>query len=132
MKKSLLQRILMTLALLFGAMSAASAADRFYMDAVNIEPNETRTLAFYLENENPYFGFQGDLKLPEGLEVVTETGEPSITLSSRADNSFQIVTNTLADGSLRFGTFSTSHSSFTGHTGALLYLKVSDLRVCRR
>ena len=124
MKKSLLQRILMTLALLFGAMSAASAADRFYMDAVNIEPDETRTLAFILENENPYFGFQGDLKLPEGLEVVTETGKPSITLSSRADNSFQIVTNTLADGSLRFGTFSTSHSSFTGHSGALLYLKV--------
>ena len=114
----------MTLALLFGAMSAASAADRFYMDAVNIEPNETRTLAFYLENDNPYFGFQGDLKLPEGLEVVTDNGKPSITLSSRADNSFQIVTNTLADGSLRFGTFSTSHSAFTGHTGALLYIKV--------
>lgn len=124
MKKSLFQRILMTLALFLGAMSAASAADRFYIDAVNIEPDETRTLAFYLENENPYFGFQGDLKLPEGLEVVTETGKPSITLSSRADNSFQIVTNTLADGSLRFGTFSTSHSAFTGHTGALLYLKV--------
>lgn len=124
MKKSLLQRILMTLALLFGAMSAASAADRFYMDAVNIEPGETRTLAFNLENENPYFGFQGDLKLPEGLEVVTESGKPSITLSSRADNSFQIVSNTLADGSLRFGTFSTSHSSFSGNSGALLYLKV--------
>lgn len=124
MKKSLFQRILMTLALLFGAMSAASAADRFYMDAVNIEPNETRTLAFYLENENPYFGFQADLGLPEGLEIVTENGKPSITLSSRADNSFQIVSNTLADGSLRFGTFSTSHSSFTGNSGALLYLKV--------
>lgn len=114
----------MTLALFFGAMSAASAADRFYMDAVNIEPNETRTLAFYFENENPYFGFQSDLKLPEGLDVVTENGKPSITLSSRADNSFQIVSNTLADGSLRFGTFSTSHASFTGNSGALLYIKV--------
>lgn len=124
MKKSLLQRILITLTLLFAAMSAASAADRFYMDAVNIEPNETRTIAFYLENENPYFGFQGDLKLPEGLEIVTENGKPSITLSSRADNSFRIVSNTLADGTLRFGTFSTSHSSFSGNSGALLYLKV--------
>lgn len=124
MKKSLLQRILITLTLLFAAMSAASAADRFYMDAVNIEPNETRTIAFYLENENPYFGFQGDLKLPKGLEIVTENGKPSITLSSRADNSFRIVSNTLADGTLRFGTFSTSHSSFSGNSGALLYLKV--------
>lgn len=124
MKKSLLQRMLMTLALLFGAMSAASAADRFYMDAVNIEPNETRTLAFCLDNENPYLGFQADLILPEGLAMVMENGKPSITISSRADNSFQIVSNTLTDGTLRFGTFSTSHSSFTGNSGALLYLKV--------
>ena len=124
MKESLLQRLMMTLALLFGAMSAASAADRFYMDPVNIEPGEIRTLAFNLENKNPYYGFQGDLKLPEGLEVVTENGKPSITLSQRADNSFQIVSNTMADGILRFGTFSTSHSSFTGNSGALLYIKV--------
>ncbi len=124
MKKSLLQRMLLTLALLFGAMSAASAADRFYMEAANIEPAETRTLVFCLDNENPYFGFQADLKLPEGLEVVAENGKPAITLSSRADNSFQIVGNTLADGSLRFGTFSTSHASFSGNSGALLNIKV--------
>lgn len=124
MKKSLLQRMLLTLALLFGAMSAASAADRFYMEAANIEPAETRTLVFCLDNENPYFGFQADLKLPAGLEVVTENGKPSIALSERADNSFMIVSNTLADGTLRFGTFSTSHASFTGDSGELFAVKV--------
>ena len=119
-----IKHLLLTLGLLFGAIQGAFAADRFYMDAVNIEPGETRTLAFYLENEKPYFGFQADLNLPEGLEVVAENGKPSITLSSRADNSFQIVSNTLADGTLRFGTFSASHESFAGDSGALLYIKV--------
>ena len=45
MKQSFIYRTLMVLALLFGAMSAASATDRFYVEAANIEPGETKTLS---------------------------------------------------------------------------------------
>lgn len=124
MKRKNVKHMLLSLGLLFGAIQGALAADRFYMEAVNIEPGETRALEFCLENENPYYGFQADLKLPAGLEVVTENGKPSIALSERADNSFMIVSNTLADGTLRFGTFSTSHASFNGDSGELFAVKV--------
>lgn len=124
MKRKNVKHMLLSLGLLFGAIQGALAADRFYMEAVNIEPGETRALEFCLENENPYYGFQADLKLPAGLEVETENGKPSIALSERADNSFMLVSNTLADGTLRFGTFSTSHASFNGDSGELFAIKV--------
>ena len=114
----------MTLALFLGAMSAASAADRFYIDAVNIEPGETKTLAFILDNEQEFYGFQADITLPDGLEIVTNNGKPDITLSSRADASYTIVSNMLANENVRLGTFSTSHTPLTGNYGALLYVKV--------
>ena len=124
MNKSLYIRMMMALTLLFGAMSAASAADRFYLDAANVEPGETKMLAFCLENSQEYFGFQADITLPEGLEVVVSNGKPDITLSSRADASYTIVTNLLTKQSVRLGTFSTSHTPISGDSGALLYIKV--------
>lgn len=124
MKRKNVKHLLLSLGLLFGAIQGALATDRFYMEAVNIEPGETRELEFCLENGSLYYGFQANLKLPAGLEVVTENGKPSIALSERADNSFMIVSNTLADGTLRFGTFSTSHASFTGDRGELFAVKV--------
>ena len=57
MKRSFIYRTLMVLALLFGAMSAASAADRFYVKAANIEPGETKTLSFNLDNDQTFYGF---------------------------------------------------------------------------
>lgn len=114
----------MTLTLLFGAMSAASAADRFYIDAVNIEPDETKTLAFILDNDQELYGFQADISLPDGLVIVTNNGKPDITLSSRADDSYTVVSNLLANGNVRLGAFSTSHTALSGNSGALLYMKV--------
>lgn len=124
MMKSLFQRILMTLTLLLGAMSAASAADGLSIDVGYIEPGETRTLAINLENEVPYYGFQADINLPKGLEFVIENGSPVIFLSSRADSSYSLVTNLINLGSLRVGAFSSDHTSITGSSGTLLYIKV--------
>lgn len=125
MKQSFIYRTLMTLALLFGAMSAASAADRFYVDAANIEPGETKTLSFNLDNDQTFYGFQADITLPEGLEIITNTsGKAEVTLSSRCDGSYSTVSNLLASGEVRIGAFSTSHTAISGNSGALLYLKV--------
>lgn len=125
MKRSFIYRTLMVLALLFGAMSAASATDRFYVEAANIEPGETKTLSLNLDNDRTFYGFQADITLPEGLEIITNTsGKADVTLSSRCDGSYTTVSNVLASGTVRLGAFSTSHTAISGNTGALLYLKV--------
>lgn len=124
MKKSIIQRTLILLTLLLQAMSAASAADRFFIDAVNIEPGETRQLAFMLENSQEFFGFQADITLPEGLEFVQTNGKPDFKLSSRADASYSTVSNLLANGILRVGAFSTTHTALAGNSGALMYANV--------
>ncbi|MDE5929187.1 MAG: Ig-like domain-containing protein, partial [Muribaculaceae bacterium] len=124
MNKTIKQRMLILLTLLFGAMSAASAADRFYIDAANIEPGETRQLAFMLDNSQDFYGFQADITLPEGLEFVQTNGKADIKLSSRAGASYSTVSNLLADGSLRVGAFSTTHTAFSGNSGALMYANV--------
>lgn len=125
MKKSLLQHVLLTLTLLLGAMSVASAADRIYIDAVYIEPGETQTIAINLENEVPYYGFQADINLPKGLEFVIENGSPSISLSARTNASYSLVTNLVNLGCLRVGAFSSNHTSIAGTSGTLLFVKVS-------
>lgn len=125
MKKTNIIKPILLLTLLFGAMSAAGAEDRFYIDAVNIEPGETKTLAFNLDNSQEFYGFQADITLPEGVEIVMNGSKPDITLSSRTDASYNVVSNLLSSGAVRLGTFSTSHTPISGTSGALLYLKVS-------
>lgn len=125
MKKINIWKPIMLMTLLFGAMSAAWAEDRFYIDAVNIEPGETKTLAFNLDNSQEFYGFQADISLPEGVEIVKTNGKPDVELSARADDSYSVVTNMLSSGAIRLGTFSTSHSPIIGNSGALLYMKIS-------
>ncbi|MDE6300876.1 MAG: hypothetical protein K2M19_04100 [Muribaculaceae bacterium] len=125
MKQSLIQHLLITLALLLGAMSAASAADRFYLDAVNIEPGETTDLTFNLDNEQTIYGFQADVALPEGVAIITTSSDKAeITLSERCDGSYVTVSNLLASNVVRLGAFSTSHAAISGESGALFSLKV--------
>ena len=126
MKKTRFSRfcLLMTLALLFGALPVLSAEDRFYIDKFNIEPGETRYLSVFLENEQAYYGFQADFTLPDGLEFVLNGGQADCKLSSRADNSYSLVSNLTSSSVLRVGAFSTTHSAFTGGSGVLLQIKV--------
>lgn len=117
-------RMLMILASLLGAVSESEAADRFYPEAVNLEPGETRRIGFILENSQELFGFQADITLPEGVEFVTVNGKPGLTLSARADGSYTTVSNLTAPGAVRFGAFSATHTSIGGSDGALLYAEV--------
>lgn len=118
------RRLAMLVLVLGYVCTGASASDRFYAEPVNIEPGESGTLVFILENEQKYFGFQADIQLPAGLEMVQINGKANISLSPRAGDSYIVVNNILADGRLRIGTFSTTHASFEGDKGALMYLPV--------
>lgn len=106
-------------------MSAATAADRFYADEVNFEPGETKTIVFNLENSQDFYGFQADITLPYGLSIVSKSGKPEVTLSSRANSSYTLVSNQLSAECVRVGAFSTNHTAITGTSGALLYVKVA-------
>lgn len=124
MNQRLSYRLLMLQTLFLAAMSVAAAADRFYLDAVNVEPGETKTLIFNLDNSQEFYGFQADIVLPAGLEIVKLNGRPDCTLSSRVDASYTLVSNLLANGNIRLGAFSTDHTSISGDRGALLYVHV--------
>lgn len=125
MKQSFIYRMAMMLILLFGAMSAASAADRFYLESANVEPGETKTLTFILDNDRPFYGFQTDITFPEGLNIVTSSaGKYDCSLSERFDSSFSLLVHPQSNGDIRFGAYSTNHSAIAGNSGALLYVTV--------
>lgn len=114
----------MSLILLLGAVSTASAANRLYINGVNIEPGETRALALVLDNDQSFYGFQFDLELPEGLELVYDNNKPEILFASRTNGSYSPASNVLANGKIRIGSFSTYHVPIIGETGVLMYISV--------
>lgn len=114
----------MVLALLFGAVSAASAAERFYIAPLNIEPGETRQVNLILDNAQEYFGFQAEITLPEGLMFVENSGDVDFTLTDRADNSFTKVQKLLSSQSVCIGAFSLKHLPFSGNDGTLVSIQV--------
>ncbi|WP_302776265.1 Ig-like domain-containing protein [Porphyromonas uenonis] len=125
MKKQIIQRLSMLLVLLFGAIFSGMAVNRLQIETAGIEPGETVAVPISLENDQTFYGFQLDIAFPEGLDAVQKNGNADVILSSRLDNSFQLVTNKLADGKLRILAFSTSHQAITGNSGALFYINVS-------
>ena len=110
--------------LMMCSVSGAHAADRFYIEPVEISPGETNALVFNLENGQELFGFQADLKLPDGLEFVSVNNQADITLSSRFDRSYTVISKINNDGTLRFGTFSTTHTAIKENDGTLLTTNV--------
>lgn len=125
MNKSLFKYILMSLALLFGVMPEISAADSLSIEALYIEPGETKNLALDLDSEVSYYGFQIEISLPNGLEFADKNDAPSIMLSSRVDSSYSIVTNLLNSRLLRIGAFSTTHTPIDDTSGALVFIDVA-------
>lgn len=101
------------------------AVNRLQIETAGIEPGETVAVPISLENDQTFYGFQLDIAFPEGLDAVQKNGKADVILSSRLDNSFQLVTNKLADGKLRILAFSMSHQAITGNSGALFYINVS-------
>lgn len=116
--------VLMLMSVLLGAWTTASANEQFYIDPFNIEPGESCILAFQLENSQELYGFQADIKLPEGLIIKTVDGKADCSLSERASSSYSIVSNLLNESELRVGAFSLSHTPLEGYNGDILYVSV--------
>lgn len=125
MKQSSQLRALIAMMLLFMTASAAAAANRFFIDPVNIEPGETVQLLFQLENETKFYGFQADIALPKGLSFLKDSNDKAeIRLSDRCGAGFSVVSNLLNERNLRVGAFSTSHAAITGNQGSLIEVSV--------
>ncbi len=121
------KRYLIAILLLLSLVAPfAATADRFYVNPEDLERGKIETLQFVLENSQEFFGFQANVSLPAGLEVVKGTdGELEVTLSNRADDgNFRVNSNLLPDGSLIMGAFSSSHKAFSGENGVLVNLNV--------
>ncbi|MDE5586362.1 MAG: Ig domain-containing protein, partial [Muribaculaceae bacterium] len=114
------------LLLLSMAVPFAASADSFYVEPADLELGKTEKLRFVLENSQEYFGFQAEVKLPAGLQVVKNSdGEPDVTLSSRADGgNYMVNSNMLDDGVLIMSAFSANRTPFSGDSGLLLDLNV--------
>lgn len=115
-----LLNLLMLVALLFSAVPQASADDRFYAGDFNMEPGTSRTVGFILDNDREFIGFQADIVLPEGLEVVMDGQSPQCSLSTRTDGTYSLFSNVLADGTVRVGAFSVQNTPIQGNSGELL------------
>ena len=125
MKTFKIQHIIMTLVLLLGAMPAALADNRLYVRTANIKPGTTGQLSFSLENSQEFFGFQLDIELPAGLELVATDGKAVIRMSERADGGvYSVVSNLLSPHSMKLGAFSTTHTAFSSNDGVLFRTKV--------
>lgn len=111
-------RILIFLMLLIGSISAANAADRFFVEPTLVEAGKNATLDFQLDNENTYYGFQTELILPSGLVL------KSFTLDdARADSSYDLISN-IEDGKILLAVFSNDHSPIICNSGPLLKMEV--------
>jgi DNA repair exonuclease SbcCD ATPase subunit len=78
--------------------------------------NGTHRTALSLSNANSYVAAQMDVVVPEGMKV---TG---VKLSGR-NGSHDLLTNTLADGTLRIVVSSMENVAFSGNEGAVLYIE---------
>ncbi|MDE5849326.1 MAG: Ig-like domain-containing protein [Muribaculaceae bacterium] len=102
-------------------------ADSFNVVPADLELGKTATLQFTLENATPYYGFQAEVKLPDGLTAVKKgtDGTLDFSLSSRADEGkYELNSNTLSNGNLIIGAFSGNHTAFTENDGVLVNLNV--------
>ena len=99
----------------------AALADSFTIKPVELELGKPATLEFNLQNDQVFYGFQADVKLPEGLTV------KKVELSDRAsaEGQFKLNYKTVSNGSLRITAFSGNHTAFTGDDGVLINMEIS-------
>ena len=116
--------MLLLLALIF---PFAASADSFYPESADLKPGATGMIRLVLDNSQQYYGFQADIRLPEGIQMLKGSdGEPDITLSERADEGdYKVNSNILSDGTLILSAFSANHQPFSGTAGVLVNLNVS-------
>lgn len=91
--------------------------DNVNIDDFNLAPGETRSIDVKLCNSQAYTALQFDLRLPEGLEIV------SIGKADRIAN-HNIHSGTLPDGMVRFIAYNMQNADIKGNDGAIITLVV--------
>lgn len=91
--------------------------DNVNIDDFNLAPGETRSIDVKLCNNQAYTALQFDLRLPEGLKIV------SIGKADRIAN-HNIHSGTLPDGTVRFITYNMQNADIKGNDGAIITLVV--------
>ena len=122
MKK--LNYLLTLLALIIISNLSAKAENRFYIDDFTIYTGETKELAINLTNDVAFTGFQADLYLPNGLEVVQEDGDYIFDLTGRKGSDHSISTERQDNGAIRLLCYSLKLKEFSGTSGALVKFSV--------
>ena len=122
MKK--LNYLLTLLALIIISNLSAKAENRFYIDDFTIYTGETKELAINLTNDIAFTGFQADLYLPNGLEVVQEDGDYIFELTGRKGSDHSISTERQDNGAIRLLCYSLKLKEFSGTSGALVKFSV--------
>ncbi len=121
---SLRKLFIVILSVIFVVMDML-AADRLFVDAFNIEAGQTKIVTVSLDNETKYTGFQFELSLPDGLEVVVpQDPTRAFSLSSRCSKTHTLTTNRLDGSTWRVACFSVQNTPLTGVSGPIVEFKV--------
>ena len=119
-----LNSLMTLLALIIISNFSAKAENRFYIDDFIMYTGETKELAINLINDVAFTGFQADLYLPNGLEVVQEDGDYIFDLTDRKGSDHSISTERQDNGAIRLLCYSLKLKEFSGTSGALVKFSV--------
>lgn len=119
-----LNSLLTLVALIIISNLNAKAENRFYIDDFIMYTGETKELSINLTNDVAFTGFQADLYLPNGLEVVQEDGDYIFDLTDRKGSDHSISTERQDNGAIRLLCYSLKLKEFSGTSGALVKFRV--------
>lgn len=119
-----LNSLLTLVALIIISNLNAKAENRFYIDDFIMYTGETKELSINLTNDVAFTGFQADLYLPNGLEVVQEDGDYIFELTGRKGSDHSISTERQDNGAIRLLCYSLKLKEFSGTSGALVKFSV--------
>ena len=119
-----LNSLLTLVALIIISNLNAKAENRFYIDDFIMYTGETKELSINLTNDVVFTGFQADLYLPNGLEVVQEDGDYIFELTGRKGSDHSISTERQDNGAIRLLCYSLKLKEFSGTSGALVKFSV--------
>lgn len=119
-----LNSLLTLVALIIISNLNAKAENRFYIDDFIMYTGETKELSINLTNDVAFTGFQADLYLPNGLEVVQEDGDYIFELTGRKGSDHSISTERQDNGAIRLLCYSLKLKEFSGTSGALVKFRV--------
>ena len=114
-------RIVLLVVLL--AMTGGSWADNLTLEAVTLEPGETKQVAVSLNNpQNTYTAFQFDLVLPEGITIAMNGTKYLAELEENRKSDHSLKVSKKRKGVYRLMAFSMNSDVFSGTDGPLVYV----------